>query len=96
MEKAYVVSLQHKKSGSLNIECTDSYETVFSSKETAEKWLADKGFTYGECVYFKKTGKPYWFHQNDTATDYVEVAIRELDIDSTANGTWINRLVHRK
>ncbi len=56
-------------------------EKIFSSKELAEKWLAGKGFVYGQNSCFKPMPDPYWFHKNDTRTDHVTVKIYEMVID---------------
>ena len=68
-------------------------EKLFSSKELAEKWLAGKGFVYGQNSYFKPMPEPYWFHRNDTRTDHVTVKIYEIKIDEGIKGDADNWLL---
>ena len=72
-------------------------EKIFNTKEQAEKWLAGKGFVYGQNPHFKETSEPYWFHRMDTKTDHVTVKIYEMKLNetSTDNDGWINNLNDR-
>ena len=73
-------------------------EKIFSSKELAEKWLAGKGFVYGQNTCFKPVPDPYWFHKNDTRTDHVTVKIYEMVIDEGIKDDadkWILSLENR-
>lgn len=68
----------------------------FPSTDEAENWLISKGFVFGQCQDFQKTDTPYWFHQKDSARDYIEVKISLVDIFSIQEGEdWINKLSWR-
>ena len=72
-------------------------EKVFNTREQAEKWVASKGFVYGQNPHFKETEEPYWFHRMDTRTDHVTVKIYEMKLNegSNDNDSWINGLNDR-
>ena len=72
-------------------------EKVFNTKEQAEKWIASKGFVYGQNPLFKEAPEPYWFHRMDTRTDHVTVKIYEMKLNEglTDNDSWITSLNRR-
>jgi hypothetical protein len=73
-------------------EITNTAVKLFSTKDVAEKWLVKNGFVYGQHDFFKEVEVPYWFHQQDSPDDYVDVAIQKIKIDDMETRGWINEV----
>lgn len=87
-----LLTLIHKVAGVVTAREKNRSTILFSAKDKAETWLIAHGFVYGECDVFKPTGNPYWFHQKDTAWDFVQVFLQEAELDQVDDIDWISKL----
>ncbi len=90
MEKVWVLRIAHYLNSGMGNELEKSIHKVFSSKDNAEKWMMEQGLVYGKCMAFKTEGvDPHWFHQNDTANDFVNVTLAEMEVDNRESEDWL-------
>ena len=87
-----LLTLVHMVAGVVTAKEANRSTLLFSSSDKAEAWLVEHGFVYGKCDVFKSTGNPYWFHQKDTAWDFVQVFLQEAKPDQVDNIDWISEL----
>ena len=90
MEKVWVLRIAQYQNSAMGNELEKSLHRVFSSKEIAEKWMMEQGLVYGKCMAFKTEGvDPCWFHQNDTANNFVNLTLTEMEVDNERNEDWL-------
>ena len=95
------VNLIHKMNMGSVMSNVSFCEKLFTSEEEAEEWLFEKGFVFGKNPALNDASHPYWFHNKDTATDYVDVNISEITInnsyqESLWDDKWVYELNNRK
>ena len=101
MKKKYVylLTLRHVKSDIVSRGNKEIEVLPFWEKKACEKWLIKNGFVYGQSEEFKFIeGLEYWFHQQDTADDFVEVTIEKVQVmdEDAEPAKWIAELSSRK
>lgn len=89
--KCCYVELVRMKLGVLNVEPVDEECKLFSSMKTAEAWLLDNGFVYGQRSFFNyPTGDKEWFHVDDIGIEYIDVFIMEMNVDDLTDSKFKN------
>lgn len=89
--KVCYVNLVRKKHGTLTMESIDEELRMFSSMEKAETWLLNNGFTYGQRSFFRyPENDKEWIHKDDIIWEYIQVEIKEIDIDDLSESKFKN------
>lgn len=82
MEYCYHVTLTKMEVVGVTVEPVDREVRLFSSKESAERWLADNDFVYGQRRFLNyPAGYREWFHRDDIAMDRINVTITKIYLD---------------
>ena len=76
-----VVTLEHKKLGSVFVDTVDSEHRAFIDIKDAEKWLSDNNFIYGQRHFFRYENPDYkeWYHVKDASWEYIDVNVEYFD-----------------
>ncbi len=96
--KLYYVELIRMKLGAFEVEPVDKESRLFSSMGKTEKWLVDNGFIYGQRSFFTyPTGDKEWFHKDDMHLEYIDVNIKEMELDDLCDSKFKNlEKIHRE